>query len=221
MTKATDFTSEEWTQIFYAPMNAAILVVAADKSKSGLFNELATANAVLVNPQVSEEKLTKLREESSVSAMKDTMMASPDVRDELVPELKGETNVKKVEQVPADYTYADLEPDETYDGPELMQYLVAEAQHQILLHGLIGSDNDDKVKKEEDFVRELNKIHEMVTLVRAKATPEEAEAYTAWITRAAEATARGAKEGSFFGKKVLVSDKEKAMLERIQQAINA
>jgi hypothetical protein len=37
----------------------------------------------------------------------------------------------------------------------------------------------------------------------------------------AQATAEAAKEGRMFHKKVLVSDKEKAMLERIQQALNA
>ncbi len=54
-------------------------------------------------------------------------------------------------------------------------------------------------------------------LVRAKATPEEYDAFRAWLLATAQAAAEAAKEGGFMGfRAVQVSDGEKAMLEQMK-----
>jgi len=78
-----------------------------------------------------------------------------------------------------------------------------------------------KFSNEDEIIAVLKQIGDAVAILKAKATPEETDDFRQWVMSAAQATAEAAKEGSLFGKKVLVSDKEEAMLERIQQALNA
>ena len=78
-----------------------------------------------------------------------------------------------------------------------------------------------KFSNEEEIAAILKQISDEAVILEAKATPEETDAFRQWVMSVAQATAEAAKEGSMFHKKVLVSDKEKAMLERIQQALNA
>ncbi len=59
-------------------------------------------------------------------------------------------------------------------------------------------------------------------LVAARATPEEAAAFAAWLVATAQAAADAAKDGGFmgFGAKQ-VSDGEQAMLDRLRDALTA
>lgn len=58
-------------------------------------------------------------------------------------------------------------------------------------------------------------------LVRAKATPEEYDAFRAWLLATAEAAAEAAKEGGFMGfRAVQVSEGEKAMLEQLKAELD-
>ena len=65
----------------------------------------------------------------------------------------------------------------------------------------------------------MERIREAAAILKAKATPEEFDSFKAWVMHTAQVTAEAAKEGKAFHKKVRVSDKEKAMMERIQQAL--
>jgi hypothetical protein len=69
----------------------------------------------------------------------------------------------------------------------------------------------------EQVIAELRAVEELVT---AKATPEEATAYGAWLVHSAQAAAQAAKEGGFLGFGAeLVSDRESAMLDRVREAV--
>lgn len=69
----------------------------------------------------------------------------------------------------------------------------------------------------EQVIAELRSVEELVT---AKATPEEATAYGAWLMHSAQAAAEAAKEGGFMGFGAeLVSDRETAMLDRVREAV--
>ena len=76
-----------------------------------------------------------------------------------------------------------------------------------------------KFSNEEEISAALKQISDAAATLEAKATPEDAKSFSQWVMNVAQATAEAAKEGGMFSKKVLVSDKEKAMLERIQQAL--
>jgi hypothetical protein len=76
-----------------------------------------------------------------------------------------------------------------------------------------------KFSNEEEISAALKQISDAAATLEAKATPEDAKSFGQWVMNVAQATAEAAKEGGMFSKKVLVSDKEKAMLERIQQAL--
>jgi hypothetical protein len=66
----------------------------------------------------------------------------------------------------------------------------------------------------------LDELSRANGIVSAKATPEEAEAYRAWILESAQRAADAAKEGGFMGFRAeLVSEGEKEMLEQVRSAL--
>lgn len=66
----------------------------------------------------------------------------------------------------------------------------------------------------------LDELREVKALVAARATPEEAAAFGAWLVVSAQAAADAAKEGGFMGFKAeLVSEGELSMLDRIREAV--
>jgi hypothetical protein len=71
----------------------------------------------------------------------------------------------------------------------------------------------------KQVVDELSRANEIVT---AKATPEEAEAFRAWILECAQRAAEAAKEGGFMGFRAeRVSQGEKDMLAQLGSALAA
>jgi hypothetical protein len=69
----------------------------------------------------------------------------------------------------------------------------------------------------KEILDELGRANE---IVGAKATPEEAEAYRAFILECAQRAAEAAKEGGFMGFRAeLVSQGEKDMLEQLQSVL--
>jgi hypothetical protein len=69
----------------------------------------------------------------------------------------------------------------------------------------------------KEIVDELSRANEIVT---AKASPEEAEAFRAWILECAQSAADAAKEGGFMGFRAeQVSQGEKDMLAQISSAL--
>jgi hypothetical protein len=70
-----------------------------------------------------------------------------------------------------------------------------------------------------DILEELGKVN---AILSAKATPEEATAFRAWMMTVAQAAADAAKEGGFMGfHAVRVSEGERSMLERLQKVFSA
>lgn len=66
----------------------------------------------------------------------------------------------------------------------------------------------------------LEELHDVLAIVRAKATPEEARAFGTWLVAAAQAAADAAKEGGFMGFGAQqVSEREQAMLDRVRTAV--
>ena len=66
----------------------------------------------------------------------------------------------------------------------------------------------------------LDELRAAHALVAAKATPEEAQAYGAWLTASAQAAAEAAKDGGFMGFHAKrISDGEQAMLDQVRQAV--
>jgi len=71
----------------------------------------------------------------------------------------------------------------------------------------------------KEITDELARVNEFVT---AKATPEEAAQFRAWLLDAARRAADAAKEGGFLGfKAVRVSEDEQRMLDEIAAALGA
>ena len=69
----------------------------------------------------------------------------------------------------------------------------------------------------EQIVDELRRVNEILS---AKATPEEAEAFRAWLMQTAQETAEAAKEGGFLGiGATRVSEGEQAMLARLREIL--
>jgi hypothetical protein len=69
----------------------------------------------------------------------------------------------------------------------------------------------------QEIVEELTAVNGIVT---AKASPEDGEAYRAWLKDAAREAADAAKEGGFFGfHAVRVSEGEQRMLDKLAQAL--
>jgi hypothetical protein len=68
----------------------------------------------------------------------------------------------------------------------------------------------------------LAELTQATALVAATATPEETDAYRAWLVAAAQAAADAAKEGGFMGfGAIQVSEGEAAMLEQVREAVGA
>jgi len=66
----------------------------------------------------------------------------------------------------------------------------------------------------------LDELRAAHALVAAKATPDEAQAYGAWLTASAQAAAEAAKDGGFMGFHAKrISDGEQAMLDQVRQAV--
>jgi hypothetical protein len=71
----------------------------------------------------------------------------------------------------------------------------------------------------KEILDELSRANEIVS---AKATPEEADAFRAWIAESAQRTAEAAKEGGFMGFRAeRVSEGETKMLEQVRSALGA
>lgn len=67
----------------------------------------------------------------------------------------------------------------------------------------------------------LQELSDVVTIVKAKATAEEAAAFADWLVSTAEAAAKAAKEGGFMGFKAeLVSERETDMIEKVRAAVS-
>jgi hypothetical protein len=71
----------------------------------------------------------------------------------------------------------------------------------------------------KEIVDEISRANEIVS---AKASPEEAEAFRAWIMECAQSAADAAKEGGFMGFRAeRVSQGEKDMLAQLRSALDA
>jgi hypothetical protein len=67
----------------------------------------------------------------------------------------------------------------------------------------------------------LAELRAVQAVVAGKAAPGEVTAFARWLVAAAEAAAQAAKEGGFLGiGGQQVSDREKAMLDRVRQAVS-
>ncbi len=67
----------------------------------------------------------------------------------------------------------------------------------------------------------LDELRSVTSLVAAKATPEEAAAFGAWLVASAQAAADAAKEGGFMGFGAQqVSEGEQAMLDQVREAVS-
>ncbi len=68
----------------------------------------------------------------------------------------------------------------------------------------------------------LDELRAVDGVVSAKATPEEAHAFRAWLVAVAQAAADAAKEGGFMGFGAeLVSQGERDMMARVAEAVGA
>jgi hypothetical protein len=77
--------------------------------------------------------------------------------------------------------------------------------------------SDFKAKGAQVIVEELAAVN---AIVSAKASPEDAEAYRAWLKDAAQEAANAAKEGGFLGfHAVRVSEGEQRMLDKLDEAL--
>jgi hypothetical protein len=82
--------------------------------------------------------------------------------------------------------------------------------------------HDFKPKGATAGVEILDELREVNRIVSAKATPEEAEAFRAWLLEAAQESANAAKEGGFMGwHAVRVSEGEQRMLDQLAGALAA
>jgi hypothetical protein len=76
---------------------------------------------------------------------------------------------------------------------------------------------DFKPKAGQEILQELGACN---AIVSGKATPEEADAYRAWLNEAAQEAANAAKEGGFFGfHAVRVSEGEQRMLDMLAEVL--
>jgi site-specific recombinase len=206
MTKPTDFTIDEWKEIYYTPMFAAQLIVAQQSGKMGRLADLAAANTVMQNPAADDAELDKLRNKNAILSMYSVTAKAK----------------KPGKKRPRQFELDTLEPAADVHAPELIQYLVGEVRRRTAETGVVNSPVKAKdAATDADFDALLTRIQKAAAAVEEKATPEESAAWKAWVMRTAEATAQAAKEKTKSGEKVWVSEGEKAMLERIQQALNA
>lgn len=71
-------------------------------------------------------------------------------------------------------------------------------------------------------VQILDELRKANGILSAKATPEEAEDFRAWVVAAAQASANAAKEGGFMGFGAeLVSQGERTMIQQVGEAVGA
>jgi hypothetical protein len=67
----------------------------------------------------------------------------------------------------------------------------------------------------------LEELRAVDAIVAAKATPEETDAFRAWLVATAQAAAEAAKEGGFMGfGAVRVSEGEQTMLDQLRAALS-
>jgi hypothetical protein len=94
-----------------------------------------------------------------------------------------------------------------------VQSMVQERQHPLKGY--------KPTKTEHPGRQVLDELREVRSLVAAKATPEEAVAFGAWLMGSAQAAAEAAKDGGFmgFGAKQ-VSEGEQAMLDQVREAVS-
>ena len=79
-----------------------------------------------------------------------------------------------------------------------------------------------KPTREAQGASVLDELREVTAIVAAKATPEEATAFGAWLLASAQAAADAAKEGGFMGFKAeQVSAGEQAMLDKLREVVSA
>ncbi len=79
---------------------------------------------------------------------------------------------------------------------------------------------DFKPKGALDAGEILDELARANEIVGAKGTPEEAEAFRAFILECAQRAAEAAKEGGFMGfHATQVSDREQAMMDRVRAAV--
>ena len=77
----------------------------------------------------------------------------------------------------------------------------------------------DAAQAGQQIVNELQAVKDLVV---AKATPEEASAFSEWLVATAQAAADAAKEGGFLGfGATQVSQGEKDMLDKVRSAVGA
>lgn len=159
MATQADFTTEEWTKLYRAPLVAGMGVSLAD----------------IGGPiEMSKESLAAMQ----------TALA-PTESEGLVVELSAGLKVVLDEH---QNPMSDIKPDSGTDP------------RQMLL----------------DELAEANRI------VTAKASPDEASAYRAWVVRSAKKAAEAAKEGGFFGiGAVQVSEGEQTFLTKVEQAMGS
>jgi hypothetical protein len=103
------------------------------------------------------------------------------------------------------------------------ELLVAVSQDAMAMaqehHNPIGDFKPKGAAAGQEILDEVRHVNEILT---AKATPEEAEAFRAWMMTAAQAAADAAKEGGFMGfHAVRVSEGEKKMLDELGTALGA
>ena len=67
----------------------------------------------------------------------------------------------------------------------------------------------------------LQELREVCSIVKQRASAEEARAFGSWLVATAEAAAHAAKEGGFMGFKAeLVSDREQDVLDQVRTAVS-
>ena len=95
--------------------------------------------------------------------------------------------------------------------------LEVQAMAQEHTHPLKGYRPEGEGDPRGALVEELRSTR---TLIESKAGPEEAAAFGRWMVDVAQAAADAAKEGGFMGiGATRVSDRERAMLERVREAL--
>ncbi len=77
-------------------------------------------------------------------------------------------------------------------------------------------------RKTQAGIQILEDLSATAAVVSAKATPEEAQGWRAWMVAVAQAAADAAKEGGFMGFGAeLVSQRERDMMARVAKAVGA
>ena len=106
------------------------------------------------------------------------------------------------------------------DQPELLTAVKAEALAGIQRHeNPLAEFKPRGADASQQVVEELRAVN---AILAAKATPDEATAFRAWLTHAAQDAANAAKEGGFFGVgAVQVSEREQHMLDELAKVLTA